>query len=83
MAFVLLHKENVSFDHEASLVNTNDIVSITPITVENGWHDLKKSKGRLALSNGDVMDVKEGVDQIINLLRQAMQGDENILNAGA
>ncbi len=83
MAFVLLHKENVAFDHEASLINTKDIVSITPITPDNGWHDLKKSHGRLALSNGDVMDVKEGVDQIIALLRQAMLDEPAVLNAGA
>lgn len=81
MAFVLLHKENVSFDHEASLVNTNEIVSITPITMENGWHDLKKSQGRLAMSNGEVMDVKEGVDQIIGLLRAAMLDEPAVLNA--
>jgi hypothetical protein len=70
MSFITLHQENGLCGYEMSLINTDQVASVSPIMGANKWF-VQTSNACIRLTNGTAINVRETVDAVIAVLEES------------
>ncbi len=70
MSFITLHQENGLCGYEMSLINTEQVASVSPIMGANKWF-VQTSHACVRLTNGTAINVRETVEAVIKILEDS------------